>query len=129
MLRFSLANLAFLYSPVLKGEKYASNLWVWNTIRDGFEGAPRNPKSKQPASSPTQSEKKVVTFINTGKDPAYDDAELFYGDEMFWSKLGKGDPSVAVNTYPGHVWNVKVRGEVVKTWKIKAGDPQVKFNI
>ncbi|KAI2514015.1 prolyl 4-hydroxylase alpha-subunit [Fragilaria crotonensis] len=115
--------------PVLKGEKYASNLWVWNTIRDGFEGAPRNPKAKQTASSPTQSEKKVVTFSNVGGDPTYDNAELFYGDEMFWSKLGKGSPSVSVNTYPGHVWNLKVRGEVVKTWTIKADDPTINFEI
>mmetsp|Transcript_21526 Transcript_21526/g.32584 ORF Transcript_21526/g.32584 Transcript_21526/m.32584 type:complete len:306 (+) Transcript_21526:712-1629(+) len=28
--------------PVLRGDKYAANLWVWNTIRDGFPGAPRN---------------------------------------------------------------------------------------
>ena len=113
----------------MKGEKYASNLWVWNTIRDGFEGAPRNPKAKQAAPSSVSSDVRVVTFQNTGGNPAFDSAKLFYGDDMFWSKLGKGDPSVSVNTYPGHVWNLKVDGEVVKTWKIKVGDKRVAFTI
>jgi hypothetical protein len=114
----SLTHSSSLDSPVLKGEKYASNLWVWNTIRDGFEGAPRNPKAKQTTASPTQAEKKVASFVNKGGNPIYDNAELFFGDDMFWSKLGKGDPAVSVNTYPGHVWMLKVNGKVVKKWAI-----------
>lgn len=111
--------------PVLKGDKYASNLWVWNTIRDGFPGAPRNPKSNvaTPSESP---QKKTAHFVNRGKNPSYDNAELFYGEDTFWAKVGKGDPTVTVNTYPGHVWVLKVNGEVVKKWAIT--DKQTTYN-
>jgi hypothetical protein len=114
----------------LKGDKYASNLWVWNTIRDGFPGAPRNPKAAQTTSSPTpQDNKKTAKFTNKGTNPAYANAELFYGDDMFWSKLGKGEPSVSVNTYPGHIWSLKVNGDVVKKWVINKGDTTLHFEV
>jgi prolyl 4-hydroxylase len=116
--------------PVLKGEKYASNLWVWNTIRDGFPGAPRNPKVEHTLSpTPANQQKKTAVFSNQGTNPSYNQAELWYGDEMFWAKLGKGDPSVSVNTYPGHVWTLKVNGEVVKKWAITEKENEYSFAI
>ena len=48
-------------------------------------------------------------------------AELFFEDQ-FWGKMGPDDTELAVNTYQGHVWNVKVDGKVVKTWTIKEED-------
>ena len=67
--------------------------------------------------------------MNSGVNPAFDDAELFYGDDMFWSNLGKGDPAVSVNTFPGHVWIVKVRGVVVQKWTITADSDDLNFQI
>lgn len=108
--------------PVLSSQKYAANLWVWNTPRTGFAGAPIKKKFQDEEGSPvvTSPNTKISgSFVNSGKDPAFDKAELFYED-TFWGKLGSGDPALNVNTYEGHVWNVKVDGKVVKTWVIKA---------
>jgi 2OG-Fe(II) oxygenase superfamily len=126
---FAIDGCSHSPSPVLKGEKYASNLWVWNTIRDGYEGAPRNPNARQSAPTTAENEKKIATFTNNGLNPMFDDAELFYGEEMFWSKLGKGHPAVAVNTFPGHVWILKVNGEAVKKWQITADQSKFNFEI
>ena len=49
-------------------------------------------------------------------------AKLYYGDDHFWGNLGHGDPGLSVNTYNGHVWNIKVDGSVVKTWTISDKD-------
>ena len=108
--------------PVLSNQKYAANLWVWNTPRTGFFGAPVKKKFQKEnggavASGPTNM-KISGTFINSGKNESMDNAELFYID-TFWGKLGKGDPNLSVNTYQGHTWNVKVDGKTVNTWVIK----------
>ena len=108
--------------PVLSGQKYAANLWVWNTPRQGYPGAPIKEKFRKegdsPISAPAITFKKIVaTFKNTGKDPTMANAELFF-EGQFWGKFGADDPSLEVNTYQGHEWNVRVNGEVVKTWII-----------
>ena len=104
--------------PVLKGEKWAANLWVWNTPRDGFAGHPRNPKYvEDEGTSPTpQYEQIKATFVNSGK--SYDEAELYFNGDTFWAKFGKHDPPVHVNTYETHKWDVKVEGNIVKSWNI-----------
>jgi hypothetical protein len=43
--------------------------------------------------------------------------------DQFWGKLGHGDPQISVNTYPSHVWNVKVDGLIKKTFEIKTSEP------
>lgn len=48
-------------------------------------------------------------------------AELFFEDK-FWGKLGFDDPDLMVNTYRGHEWNVKVDGNVVKSWTVRDED-------
>lgn len=112
--------------PVITSEpKWAANLWVWNTPRAGFAGAPVNEdriaankkKGKAPTISADTPPKKHVTFVNEGKDPFYDNAELYYLDQ-YWGRLGDGDAPHAVNSYEGQVWNVKVGGKVVKTWVV-----------
>ncbi len=106
--------------PVLNSQKYAANLWVWNTPRTGFTGAPIKKKFQEEYGgkvSGNTNTKVSGSFVNTGKNSAFDNAELFYQD-TFWGKLGRGDPQLNVNTYEGHVWNVKVDGNVVKTWTI-----------
>jgi hypothetical protein len=95
---------------------------------DGFPGAPRNPRSDSARSPTPQYNKKIAVFTNTGRNPEHDHAELFFGDDMFWAKLGKGDPSVSVNTYEGHVWTVKVNGHVHKKFVVK-DDNSLNFEI
>jgi hypothetical protein len=109
--------------PVLKGEKWAANLWVWNTPRDGFLGNPKNPNhvedEDQDGGAPTPQYVQIeATFTNLGNE--YAEAELYYNEDTFWAKLGK-DP-VRVNTYQTHKWDVKVDGKIVKSWTISEED-------
>ena len=59
--------------------------------------------------------KKHVTFQNSGNDPAFAKADLYFEDQ-YWGPFGEGDPDLAVNSYEGQVWNVKVDGAVKKTF-------------
>ena len=109
--------------PVLEGQKYAANLWVWNTPRQGYPGAPIKDKFQKEggrgaATAPTVSFQQIhAAFKNSGAEPGMNNAELFFEDK-FWGKLGPNDATLAVNTYHGHVWNIKVNGNVVKSWTI-----------
>lgn len=103
--------------PVLEGSKWAANLWVWNAVRGGYEGSPvnqdvvdRNAKARggPPPPGPQQLQ---ATFTNTGHDPAFRKADLYF-QETFWGPFGQGDPPLSVNTYEGHEWNVMVDGKV-----------------
>lgn len=115
--------------PVLSGQKYAANLWAWNTPRQGYAGSPikekfRTEKKEETShtSAPAVDFKEIHgKFRNSGANPTMDNAELFFEDQ-FWGKMGPDDTELAVNTYQGHVWNVKVDGKVVKTWTIKEED-------
>jgi len=115
--------------PVLTGDKWAANLWVWNTPREDFEGAPT--RDDLTAEQVKGLNKKRVNpqlhaiFTNSGTDPSMKNAELYYDEAMFWGKLGHGDENLAANTYEGHRWNIKVDGKVVKTWVISAAEQQV----
>jgi hypothetical protein len=45
-------------------------------------------------------------------------AQLYWGDQ-FWDTLTQGR-GVKVNTFPGHVWNVRMGEEVVVSWVVGA---------
>lgn len=49
-------------------------------------------------------------------------AQLYWGDQ-FWDTLAPGK-GVKVNTFPGHVWNVRLGDDVVLSW-IVDGDKAV----
>jgi hypothetical protein len=54
---------------------------VWNTPRDGYPGQPINPEyvSNEEDDSPTSDFTQIhATFVNSGNDPTYDNAVLFY---------------------------------------------------
>jgi hypothetical protein len=68
--------------------------------------------------------KKHASFQNSGNDPTFAKAELFYEDQ-YWGPFGEGDPQLAVNTYKGQVWNVKVEGVVKKTFIV--GDEEIQI--
>ena len=56
-----------------------------------------------------------ASFTNTGKNPSYATAELYYEDQ-FWAKFGPQDPVIKVNTGRGHLWRVVVDGDEVQRW-------------
>ena len=115
--------------PVLtETPKWAANLWVWNTPRAGFDGAPMNEKRMaekrargEDVPTSTAPPKKRVTFAKENGKEEFANAELFYEDS-FWAKLGDGDPPQAVNSYEGQIWNIQVDGKVVRTWQV--GKPE-----
>lgn len=115
--------------PVLSGTKYAANLWVWNTPRTGFKGAPvkekfrEKKKKKSVASSPSTDFVKIhAVFRNDSRDPAMKNAKLYFGKDRFWGNLGHGDSELALNTYTGHQWNIMVDDKIVKSWTISDED-------
>lgn len=111
--------------PVLSGQKYAANLWVWNTPRQGYPGAPIKEKFRNAqgatSSAPSANYKRIVaTFQNSGQDPQMKNAQLYFEDQ-FWANLGlKDEPRV--NTFRDHTWNIRVDGKVVKTFVVKEED-------
>ncbi len=114
--------------PVLEGAKLGANLWVWNGPRFGYPGAPVNHEvveaKKGPDAKETSGPKQLLaTFTNSGEDPFFSHADLYFQD-TFWGKFGHGDPPLSVNTYEGHEWNVIVDGQVKQTWIIDARDRQ-----
>lgn len=63
-------------------------------------------------------EKKTATFVNEGKDPKLEKADLYFNEGQFWVSLGHGDPPAHVNTFEGHEWTLKVDGKLVRKWRI-----------
>merc|ERR1719499_628614 len=115
--------------PVLKGTKWAANLWVWNAPRGGYPGAPLNPKFSgqeglQKSSGPQQLQ---ATFTNTGQDETFANADLYY-EETYWGPLSHNSPSLSVNTFKGHNWYLKSSdGRVFKHWLITGKEKHVNF--
>jgi hypothetical protein len=104
--------------PVLRGTKLAANLWTWSAIRPEFEGGPQrvgfgdDQSADYDDDEDTESETTTVppifaTFKNRGVDERFKNAELYYDEDGYFGKLGFDDQPISVNTYPGHVWNVK----------------------
>lgn len=115
--------------PVLSKEKqkWAANLWVWNTPREGYEGSPV--KEKCANEDPKAKKKQIkATFQNNGSNPKFKDAELFWDKKKSWGKMGHGDPPLVAYTYKGHKWDLQVDGEFVRTWII-GSEPEQTFVI
>lgn len=113
--------------PVLEGDKWAANLWVWNTPRADFPGAPmREDLIAQGVKPPENAggQQLKATFINTGNDPSMRDAVLYYDEAQFWGKMGHDDPPLRANTFEGHRWNVRVNDQIVKSWVIGPEEKQ-----
>jgi hypothetical protein len=119
--------------PVLNRQKYAANLWVWNTPRQGFPGAPikekfrtgnDNNNNNNHSPSANQFKKITATFQNSGQDETLQEADLYFEDQ-YWGELRRGSPVLSVNTYQGHVWNVQVQKRIVQTWTMSEQDGEV----
>ena len=93
--------------------KWAANLWVWNGPRMGYSTAPSKNQetiktrgSKRKKKDPTKLPgARRVIFKNDGGDLKFNKASLYY-QETLWGDFGPGK-SHSVNSFKGHVWNVK----------------------
>jgi hypothetical protein len=98
---------------------------VWSAPRHEFEFAPRKrPEEDRRVPQPVHTQL-LAEFRNTGDDPTLDEAELYYNDDTYFGKLGRQDPPIRVNTFEGHVWNVKVHGQTQRTFVIEDKPRQV----
>jgi len=105
--------------PVFNDTKWAANLWIWNGPMRG-ELAPRNEEAvqkhiregKYPDVRQVQ-----ATFRNSNTDPAFKNAQLYFKGD-FWGEIGFHSKSINMNTFLGHVWSVKVNGEIVTEWVV-----------
>lgn len=119
--------------PVLEGTKLAANLWTWSGIRPEYDGAPQRrdlTESERKKSEETVDGYKKVhaTFRNSGKDPAFDEhTEVYYQEDTPFGKLGPNDDPVGVNTFKGHVWNIKNKGKTLKTYHISGEEGTIEF--
>jgi len=113
--------------PILHGEKWAANLWVWNTPRRNHPGAPLKTEYHQATTKKATTNVPTtvsVTFRNSGMDPAVQIAELWYDEGRYWGPLGHDDPPLQFDTYQGHRWNIRVNGQVVHRFVIGPEEDQ-----
>ena len=102
--------------PVLKGTKIAANLWTWSGIRPEYDGAPLKKELTQEQIDAMKPKQIKAVFRNSGTDKRFDEnTKVFYDEDGFFGNLGPYDDPVRVNTYKGHVWNIKVNGEKLQT--------------
>lgn len=68
------------------------------------------------------------TFFNTGKDPRFKNAKLYFQD-MQWGEFSFGQTH-HVNTYHGHEWNVRdPDGNILKKWTVAAAPDKQEFRV
>lgn len=82
-------------------------MWVWNTPRDGYPGNPKNPNYKGQIPIENSDGSVTVTFRNSGINPEYAKATLYYTDQ-YWGPLGHNDIPISIKSYVTHVWNVRL---------------------
>jgi len=113
--------------PVISGQKWAANLWVWNGPRAGYPKSPRNPhlKKKTEHEPQTQPGQIKAVFTNKGTNPTFAEADLYYED-MYWGDLSSGSNSLHVNTFEGHKWNIKRRSDEKQLHQVVIGKDEGK---
>ena len=101
--------------PVLIGQKWAANLWVWNGPRNGY---PQRGSGAVKSEKPTSVSAAFTSEVSTPH-------RLFWEDTD-WGALQPG-ADIRVNTFAGHKWNIRLNGEKVLTWVIAQGETSQRF--
>lgn len=101
--------------PVLIGQKWAANLWVWNGPRNGYS---RN--------RAVQAERPSLLAVSASFDAEVDAGAKLYWQDQEWGVLVPGKP-IRVNTYEGHKWTVKLDGEDILEWTVGGDDETQSF--
>lgn len=120
--------------PVLEGQKWAANLWIWNGPRVGYPARPRKgmsgdstvdtdqqyegkEKESQPESKPLPPIEATFQSMSAG-------VVLYWGDKK-WGAIQAG-VEVKVHTYPGHVWNARSSdGTLLARWQVRTPSDEV----
>jgi hypothetical protein len=117
--------------PVLGGEeKWAANLWVFSTPRESYDGAPVKEGHEGSTTKVTGAQEQIfATFRNSRMYPKFDHAELYYDQDGYFGKVGADFPPMSVNTYEGHIWNIKApnNGEILATFVIGGEEEKQEF--
>lgn len=100
--------------PMVAGEKWAANLWVWNRPRDEIDRAKSKAKNSGGLS---------VSFQNAGAA----EVELFWADGTDLALQGRIAPgqSVDVNTYASHKFVAKAGGAELGSYVMRKGQAAV----
>ena len=86
--------------PVLRGEKWASNVWVWNRKRPVFDGGTKKL---------VDSNNLKMVFLNTKTFVVEVYWQSYDGPLKYFDLIHPGQ-SYSVDTYTGHVWVIKKKG-------------------
>jgi 2OG-Fe(II) oxygenase superfamily len=129
--------------PILSGTKLAANLWTWSAIRPEYKGGPQkfhieedeygdNEDDANESSSEDLTSKTIqATFRNRGIDERFRNVQLYYDEDGYFGDMGPKDEPIIVNTYAGHVWNVKdsTTNVVLQTFIIADGVEKQLFEV
>lgn len=93
--------------PVLKGQKWAANLWVWNKAMPFGSSRFNNSSSTSSRASAKDSLSVVFTYRGTRFKTGPSVISLYWNDEV---KMGDFEPpymSLDINTFVGHSFTAK----------------------
>jgi hypothetical protein len=119
--------------PVVRGQKWAANLWVWNGPRYGYNPRTRHEKSngrgkravaeadEQGAAASQGSSAEGIEVHFSSAVPA----QLYWRnpqtrEDVFFSELEEGIRR-SFNSFVGHFWVLKRGGKAIHTWRIEPG--------
>lgn len=97
--------------PLMEGEKYVAYIWIWNGPRLGYWNSDDDGNLVRP----------INLAVSASFESHVEDASLFWKDQL-WDHLIIGR-TLKVNTFPGHEWNIRIKGIKIKSWKIKSNKP------
>ncbi|CBN75608.1 conserved unknown protein [Ectocarpus siliculosus] len=105
--------------PVIDGQKWAANLWVWNGPRYGLSSVdPETGRTVDKAGNnivPDPTFQVQAAFLNEDVEGA---SLWFDGKQLWMDRDWRIGETFKINTFLTHRWVVKVNGAEVKTWLV-----------
>ncbi|KAG5175115.1 hypothetical protein JKP88DRAFT_101011 [Tribonema minus] len=98
--------------PVLAGQKWAANLWVWNGPRYGYTELDDHGRTVERKGL----EGGLFKILLTAKNIDVPGAALYY-ENQFWKEWEPGH-DLRINSFTGHKWNARVGDTVIKSWAL-----------
>lgn len=133
--------------PVVRGQKWASNLWVWNGPRYGYNPRTRSEQSNRAAArgaaagrdDEVEGERVEVNGGSGGAHQSLDvafssgvPARLFWrnptGEDVFFGELTGEGAAQRMNTYAGHEWVLKDgEGKELHAFRVVPGTTEYRY--